>query len=84
MDVVFSLFAADSVTLVGSGIAKGVTVGGGDVNVTASAVISVANPELWSVQRPYQYILSAAVQSAGSLACCGGVLVEERVLHVVC
>lgn len=65
VDVVFSLFAADSVTLVGSGIAKGVTVGGGDVNVTASAVISVANPELWSVQRPYQYILSAAVQSAG-------------------
>jgi hypothetical protein len=68
VDAVFSLYAADGVTLAGSAIAKGVVVTGGDVNVTASAVITLASPELWSVQRPYQYILSVAVQVSGAAA----------------
>lgn len=65
--VVFDLYAADGVTLVGTtSVALGAT-----LNASASATLqapafTVANPQLWSVARPYLHTLVTTLSVAGA------------------
>ncbi len=64
MDVVFTVYLADGVNAAGSGIAKGVSVAENSTAL-AQAVVVMSDPELWSVQRPYQYTLVVEVMIRG-------------------
>lgn len=71
VDVTFTLFAADGVTVVASGSQNGKNVSATS-SITVGTQLTITNPELWSIPRPYLHTLVTSVSIAGS----GGQVVD--------